>query len=109
MKKLNAMIGNQLLLLTFLLLSTFCAAQSSISGIVLDDVGEPLIGAAIYAEGTSIGTVTDIDGSFNLNMPKDNNMLIVWILLFVFVNGIGQLIYWIVEILGKRKGDVIEG
>ena len=34
---------------------------------------------------------------------KENNMLIVWILLFVFVSGIGQLVYWIVEIIGKRK------
>ena len=34
---------------------------------------------------------------------KENNLLIVWILLFVFVNGIGQLIYWIVEIVSKRK------
>ena len=34
---------------------------------------------------------------------KENNLLVVWVLLFVFVSGIGQLIYWIVEIIGKRK------
>ena len=34
---------------------------------------------------------------------KENNLLIVWILLFFFFSGIGQLIYWIVEILGKRE------
>lgn len=34
---------------------------------------------------------------------KENNLLIVWVLLFVFVSGIGQLIYWLVEIVGKRK------
>ena len=34
---------------------------------------------------------------------KENNLLIVWILLFVFVSGIGQLIYWIIEILNKKK------
>jgi len=33
---------------------------------------------------------------------KQGNTLVVWILLFVFVGGIGKLIYWIVEILGKR-------
>ena len=33
---------------------------------------------------------------------KGNNLLIVWILLFVFVGGIGQLIYWLVEIVSKR-------
>lgn len=36
---------------------------------------------------------------------QENNLLIVWILLFVFVGGIGQLIYWIVEIIGKRRND----
>jgi len=34
---------------------------------------------------------------------RENNLLLVWILLFVFVSGIGQLIYWIVEIINKRK------
>ncbi|RNC89695.1 MAG: hypothetical protein ED555_09525 [Allomuricauda sp.] len=34
---------------------------------------------------------------------KGNNLLIVWILLFFFFSGIGQLIYWIVEIVGKRN------
>lgn len=34
---------------------------------------------------------------------KENNMLIVWILIFIFVNGIGQFIYWLVEIVGKRN------
>lgn len=33
---------------------------------------------------------------------KGNNLLIVWIILFFFFSGIGQLIYWIVEIIGKR-------
>ncbi|NJB72101.1 preprotein translocase subunit Sss1 [Saonia flava] len=34
---------------------------------------------------------------------KENNMVLVWVLLFIFVGGIGQLIYWIVEIINKRK------
>lgn len=33
---------------------------------------------------------------------RENNMLLVWILLFIFANGIGQLIYWIIEIINKR-------
>lgn len=39
---------------------------------------------------------------------KENNMLIVWILIFVFVSGIGQLIYWLVEIVGKRKSALTD-
>lgn len=34
---------------------------------------------------------------------KENNLLLVWILLFVFVGGIGKLIYWIIEIVNKRE------
>jgi hypothetical protein len=34
---------------------------------------------------------------------KQNNLLLIWILLFVFANGIGQLIYWIIEIVNKRQ------
>ncbi|MEO0570632.1 MAG: hypothetical protein AAF039_02930 [Bacteroidota bacterium] len=34
---------------------------------------------------------------------KGSNLLIVWVLLFVFIGGIGQLMYWLVEIIGKRN------
>ncbi len=37
---------------------------------------------------------------------KGNNLLIVWILLFVFVGGIGQFIYWLVEIISKRDNPI---
>ncbi|NAS11591.1 hypothetical protein [Poritiphilus flavus] len=37
----------------------------------------------------------------------DSSLLVVWILLFVFVSGIGQLIYWIVEILGKNRDNPV--
>ncbi len=39
---------------------------------------------------------------------KDNNLLIVWVLLFIFLSGIGQLIYWIVEILSKQKKTALD-
>ena len=40
---------------------------------------------------------------------RENNMLLVWILLFIFANGIGQLIYWIIEIVNKRDKEIISG
>jgi hypothetical protein len=39
---------------------------------------------------------------------RQNNMLLVWILLFIFANGIGQLIYWIIEIVNKRERGILE-
>jgi len=37
---------------------------------------------------------------------RGNNLLLVWILLFIFANGIGQFIYWLVEIIGKRNASI---
>ena len=34
---------------------------------------------------------------------KQGHMLLLWILLFIFVSGLGQLIYWLVEIVSKRS------
>ncbi len=42
-----------------------------------------------------------VHAAYNPNL-KQNNLLLVWILLFIFANGLGQLIYWIMEIAGKR-------
>ncbi|TFG71466.1 MAG: hypothetical protein E4H26_12390 [Flavobacteriales bacterium] len=38
---------------------------------------------------------------------RENNLLLVWILLFIFANGIGQLIYWIIEIVNKRQQNLV--
>ncbi|MDO5523445.1 MAG: TonB-dependent receptor, partial [Bacteroidia bacterium] len=40
-----------------------------VSGVVTDSNGEPIIGANISIPGTAIGTVTDIDGQYSLNVP----------------------------------------
>ena len=46
-----------------------------VTGRVVDASREPVIGASIIIEGTSLGTVTDIDGNFSLEVPDDNAML----------------------------------
>ncbi len=47
------------------------SAQTTIKGIVTDETGEPLIGAGVLVEGTSIGTITGIDGDYVLSVPAD--------------------------------------
>ena len=44
--------------------STLLYAQTEISGTVVDETGEGVIGATVMEKGTSNGTVTDFDGNF---------------------------------------------
>ena len=50
-------------------------AQKSISGVVLDSDNVPVIGASVIVVGTSIGTVTDVDGTYNLNLPEGSEQI----------------------------------
>lgn len=51
--------------------------QRSISGRVLDENSEPMIGASILIKGTSMGTVTDENGTFSLQIPSNTAELVV--------------------------------
>lgn len=54
--------------------------QTSISGRVMDVDGEPIIGATVVAKNNpSVGTVTDYDGNFTLNIPEGTVLLISYI------------------------------
>ena len=63
----------------FLCLAAIAAfAQSApVSGIVVDEKGEPLIGVTVKVSGTTIGTSTDIDGKFTINMPGKDRKSVV--------------------------------
>ena len=51
-------------------------AQVEITGVVTDDSGEPLIGATIVqVDNPTNGTISDIDGSYSLNVPTGNESL----------------------------------
>lgn len=53
------------------------AQTTRVSGTILDDTGETVIGASVVAKGTTVGTVTDIDGNFSLNIPSDRKTLVI--------------------------------
>ncbi|MEA4975582.1 MAG: SusC/RagA family TonB-linked outer membrane protein [Paludibacter sp.] len=58
-----------LILLVFTPLCVF--AQKSISGVVIDEGQEPLIGVSVVVKGTTTGTITDLDGNYILsNVPN---------------------------------------
>lgn len=68
----------------FLMVGLLCAiganAQSiTVRGTVVDPSGEPLIGASILAEGTSVGTATDIDGNYAINVNPDATLVFSYV------------------------------
>ena len=54
-------------------------AQTPVRGIVVDESGEPVIGATIQIKGTSEGTVTDIDGNFSLSAPANGTLVVSYV------------------------------
>ena len=51
------------------------AQNTKVTGQVLDENGEPVIGASVVVKGTTIGTVTDFDGNFTLDVPSNGKHL----------------------------------
>ena len=49
------------------------------TGTVVDDTGEPLIGVSIQVQGTTTGTVTDLDGNFSLSVPANATLVVSYI------------------------------
>ena len=62
---------NKLLILFLLVYSGSILGQTNmITGKVLDTKGDPIIGAAIQVKGTSVGTITDLDGNFAISASQ---------------------------------------
>ena len=66
------------------MLCLFCsigamAQTKTITGVVSDAAGEPIIGASVVEVGTTNGTITDIDGKFVLNMNPDGKIRVSYI------------------------------
>lgn len=52
-----------------LLCSAFTAQAENVSGTVVDDTGEPLIGVSVMLKGKNAGVTTDIDGHYTIQVP----------------------------------------
>ena len=83
MKKETCTIAKRLWsLLLFCMLALQITAQqtSTITGLVLDASGEPIIGASVLVKGTSNGSITDLDGKFTLsNVPTNGTISVSYI------------------------------
>jgi len=52
------------------------AQQTTVTGMVVDADGETLPGASVVVKGTTLGTVTNIDGYFTINLPAESGTLV---------------------------------
>ena len=53
--------------------------DSRISGVVVDQTGLPVIGANVSVKGTTNGTITDMDGKFDLEVPAGAQLVVSYI------------------------------
>lgn len=68
------------LLLTLLSFSLMALAQQKVTGKVKDSSGEPVIGASVVVKGNNtMGTITDFDGNFMLDVPAKSVLVISYI------------------------------
>lgn len=72
--------------------------QKGVSGTVKDKNGDPLPGVSVVVKGTTVGTITDSQGAFMLNIPAEAQTL-----LFSFVGMLAQEI----PVAGKTTFDII--
>lgn len=52
-------------------------AQTQVRGTVVDEAGEPIIGASILVKGTSQGTTTDINGAYTIPVPAEGKIFVI--------------------------------
>ncbi len=99
------------LVLFCILLSSIGWSQNKISGKITDESnGEPLIGANVVAKGTTIGTITDVDGSFSFEVPAKTTALTVSYVGYVpqdIVITPGQTSFTVAMISSNTLNDVV--
>ncbi len=61
-----------------LLLSSSIFAQKAVTGRVTSNADkQPIAGATIQVKGTKVATQTSLDGTFSIEAPKDNSVLVI--------------------------------
>ena len=54
-------------------------SERKVTGTVVDATGQSIIGANVIIKGTTLGTITDLDGNFSLNIPSDAVLVFTYI------------------------------
>ena len=76
MKHLKRFVASALLVMVSTIM---CAQKIEVSGTVVDETGEAIIGASIIEKGTSNATITDFDGNFKLSTSSGAKIVVSYI------------------------------
>lgn len=80
-------------------------AQSKITGQVLDESSEPLIGASVKVKGTTIGMPTDINGNFQLDVAPGSTLEVSYLGYATRYNSYYLFTYWRVHDSGDNNNN----
>lgn len=75
----KGIFSRMVLVLMSLLVSTAAWAQANVTGTVVDQNDEPLMGATVIVKGTASGTSTDLDGNFTINAAQGKNLVVSYV------------------------------
>ena len=66
----NSFLQRKVFLLSafFLMCTMAFAQQGTVTGKIIDDLGEPVVGANVVVKGTTVGAISDLDGNFSVNV-----------------------------------------
>ncbi|MDR0833418.1 MAG: TonB-dependent receptor [Candidatus Symbiothrix sp.] len=92
-------IKRLVLLWIFLLPFTLISAQTTVTGIVTDATGDPLLGATVVVKGTQTTTITDIDGNYTIRVNDIQND----VLIFSYIGMETETL----PVKGKQKVDLV--
>ena len=102
----------KIILALLLMIAPWVGIYAHAWGTVLDDKGEPLVGANVYWAGTTVGIATDLDGRFQLEPVKSTNLLVTSFMGFhndtTAVTSHSELTIVLVSDLLLEEVDVVE-
>lgn len=67
------------LVLLMSIVSLNASAQTTVKGTVVDEAGEPIIGATVQVKGSTTGTITDFDGNYTIAVPAKGQLVVSFI------------------------------
>ena len=73
------MLKKSILLLFFLMAGLGLMAQQTVTGVVTDSSDEPIPGVSVLEKGTMNGTITQVDGTYSLQVPEDATLVFSFI------------------------------